>query len=327
MPPLSLIAIGLCTLVLASCGQVMTLEPTATPAPTPTLNVDVVAANAPTSTPAPYTPAPTPTFTTTPTPIVHEVGSGENLQTIARLYNVNAATLQDANGILDPRALQVGQQLIVPPPSNEESDISNATPTPTPLPLQIENVHLGETRLGNVWVLGEVFNDSATPLEQVRVGAALLDESDSALDETSALVGLDLVDVGERAPFALLFDEALGNVAGYQVVAVSAVPAFVGSYYLDLTVDNVEIIGERYASYSVAGTVRNIGPENAVAVQVVITAYDALDRVVAARQIVPDVNTVPTGGEVRFRDALTPVGGPIVRVEARAQGRRAGTAP
>lgn len=140
--------------------------------------------------------------------------------------------------------------------------------------------------------------------------------------KASGLVALDLIDVSERAPFAIVFGELPGRFDRYLTYSVSAVEAYVGSYYRDLEVRNLENQGERFASHTVTGTVYNFGPEEAVSVQVVITAYDALDRVIAMRQIVPNHNVVPRGGETTFTAILSPVGGPVARVEAVAQGRR-----
>src|SRR5215203_2079359 len=100
--------------VIGGCGQVITLTPTPTPEPTPTVSLAMAVATAlPSSTPAPYTPEPTPTPTLSPTPVVHTVASGQSLLTIAEQYQISVAALQDANGILDPRTLQIGQQLII----------------------------------------------------------------------------------------------------------------------------------------------------------------------------------------------------------------------
>ena len=310
--------------LLVGCGQVVTLSPTPTPAPTATLPVNVVVATLePTATPAPYTPEPTPTATVTPTPIVHTIQSGETLLSVASQYNVSVSALQDANGILDPRLLQLGQELIIP--RQEELDAALAgtlTPTPTPLPVAVENILFSETTIGGLSVLGEVWNNTGTPLEQVRVGAVLLDDAGQEVARAEGLVALDLVDVDERAPFAVLFGEQPGKFARYQVFALRAVPAYVGSYYRDLEVNDIAFNGEGYASYTVTGRVKNIGPEEAVQVQVVLTAYDPLGRVVATRKIEPDYNVVPRGGESTFTAVLAPAGGPVARVVAIAQGRR-----
>lgn len=309
-------------LILVGCGQVVTVQPTPTPAPTATIGVAVVdATNEPTATPAPYTPAPTPTFTVTPTPVFHTIVAGQSLLAIANQYNVSVAALQEANGILDPRTLQIGQQLIIP--REEEAQIAaDATPTPTPLPVAIENLHFTENTIGGVWVLGEVYNTTGIALEQVRVGVTLMDGTGAELAESQALVALDLVDVDERAPFAILFGSAPEDFEQYQAYPVSAVPAYVGSYYRDLTVEEIETESERYASYTVTGIVRNIGPEEAVDVQVVLTAYDPLDRVIAVQQVIPEHNVVPRGGTTSFTAVLAPVGGPVERIQAEAQGRR-----
>ena len=300
----------------------ITLLPTPTPAPTPTVEIVALATLPPTATPAPYTPEPTATATVTPTPIFYTIKPGDGLLGVAQEYGVTVAAIQDANGILDPRSLQIGQQLVIPLPADEEENLINATPTPTPLPVTIQNVHFSETTIGGLWVLGEVQNSSGQPLEQVRIGVALLDKSDVEIARASGLVALDLLGVNEIGPFALLFGSAPGDFDRYLTFPLSAVPAHIGGYYRDLVVEDVESEGERYAAYTVTGTVRNIGPEDAVSVQVILTAYDPLDRVVAMRKVPPEHNVVSPGGSTIFSIVLAPVGGPVARIAAVAQGRR-----
>lgn len=318
---------GLSVATAAGCGQVVTLSPTPTPEPTATIALAVVSTpDEPTATPAPYTPAPTATPTVTPTPVFHTIQSGESLLSIASNYNVSVSALQEANGILDPRSLQVGQQLIVP--REEEAQVAaNATATPTPLPIAVENLHFSETAIGGLWVMGEIHNTTDVPLEQVRVGVTLSNDDGTVVSQGEALTALDLVDVGERSPFAILFGEAPGEFDQYNAYPLSAVPAYVGSYYRDLAVEEIQTVSERYASYTVSGAVRNIGPEEAVSVQVVLTAYDPLDRVIAVRQVEPEHNVVPRGGTTTFTAMLAPVGGPVERISAEAQGRRHSSQP
>ncbi len=321
-PPRGLLVLLWAALALTGCGQVITLTPTPTPTPTPTVAVALVATLPPTATPAPYTPEPTPTPTVTPTPILYTIQPGDNLLAIAGRYGVTVAALQSANGILDPRTLQVGQQLIIPPPEPEDRVDAAATPTPTPMPVTVQGLHFSETTIGGLWVLGEVRNDTDRPLEQVRVAVVLLDETDQEIGRAEGPVFLDLVEAGDTAPFALLFGQAPEAFERYLAFPLRALPAYVGGYYRDLVVEDLESRGERYASYTVQGTVRNVGPEEAIDVQVVLTAYDPLGRVVATRKVTPDHNVVPVGGETRFTAVLVPTGGPVERITARAQGRR-----
>ena len=314
--------------VIAGCGQIITLTPTPTPEPTPTVSLALAAATAlPSATPAPYTPAPTSTPTLSPTPVIYTVQSGQSLLTIANQYGVSVSALQDANGILDPRTLQIGQQLIIPRPEEIEEAEAEATPTPTPLPATVQNLFFGETTTGGLWVLGEAQNESDTPLEQVRVSVALLDEQGAETASADEMVALDLVEDRGHAPFAIYFPTAPSTVGQYRATVISAVPAYIGSYYRDLEVRNLQSDGERYASYTVTGVVSNFGPEEAVGVQVVLTAYDPLNRVIATRKVDPEHNVVPRGGETNFTAVLAPLGGPVDRIEAVAQGQRLQPSP
>jgi LysM repeat protein len=309
--------------VVAGCGQVITLTPTPTPEPTPTVAlVLAVATTLPSPTPAPYTPEPTPTATVSPTPVVHTVQAGQSLLTVADQYGISVAALQDANGILDPRTLQIGQQLIIPRPEEVEESAAEVTPTATPLPATVRNLFFSETSTGALWVLGDVQNDTDMALEQVRVGVSLLDAQGNETGKADDLAALDLVEPRGHAPFAVYFPTPPGQFDQYRASVLAALPAYVGSYYRYLEVRNLQSDGERYASYSVTGTVFNFGPEEAVGVQVVLTAYDPLNRVIATRKVDPEHNVVPRGGETTFTAILAPLGGPVERVEAVAQGQR-----
>ena len=322
----SLLALAGLTL-LAACGQVITLTPTPSPTATATVLLALESATEqPSATPAPYTPEPTATATVTPTPILHEIQAGESLLALADEYNVSVAALQETNGILDPRTLQVGQQIIIPR-AEELAENENATPTPTPVALALQNVHFAETALGGLWVMGEALNETSGPLEQVRVGVTLVDANNIELAAAAALSPLDLVMTGERAPFAILFEEAPPQFDRYQTYLVSAAPAFVGSYYRDLEIRDLRKTPLGAASTVVRGRIFNTGPEEAVNVQIVVVAYDPLDRVIDVRKVAPEYNVVPIGGETDFSVVLAPIGGPVARVDALAQGRRISAAP
>lgn len=325
-PRLSGLALGcsLAVLVLAGCGQVITLPPTATAQTPPTATIAPFAGPTPlrTATPAPYTPWPTPTLTATPTPIVYTVQSGDTLGSIANRFGVSLYALQERNNVVDPRALQAGQELVIPRSVESGDAAVESRPTPTPMPFEMQHVHFSHTPIGGLWVLGEVLNTSAETLEQVRVGVRLLDGQEAVLVEGDGLALLNLVPPGHVAPFAVLFPEAPRTFESYQIYPLSAVPAYEGGYYQDLLVEDLTQEGERYASYTIRGTVRNTGTVEAIAVQVVLTAYDPLDRVIASRKVAPDHNVVAVGGETTFTAILVPLGGPVERVHVVAQGRK-----
>ena len=323
---LAVSAIGAITALfaLSACGQVITLIPTTTPAPesAATFVPPSGPTAVPTPTPAPFTPPPTPTPTETPAPTIYTVVTGDNLGRIATLFGVTVAAIQERNNISDPRTLQPGQQLVIPPPVSADGVQAGVRPTPTPIAFSHQKVHFSFTPLGGLWVLGEVENTSAYMLEQVRVGVRLLDGQQQTLAEDDGLVLLNLVEPGGVAPFAILFEKAPKEFASYLIFPVSGVPAYEGGYYRDLAVDEMTSEGESYSAYTVRGIVRNIGQEEAIDVQVILTAYDPLDRVIATRKIVPDHNVVAAGGDTTFTAILVPFGGPVERIHAAAQGRR-----
>ncbi|NOX62315.1 MAG: LysM peptidoglycan-binding domain-containing protein [Chloroflexi bacterium] len=324
---LQVAALFITALWLAACGQLITKPtpspPTNTPTSTPLPTSTPTPATPATPTPEPYTPAPTPTPTISPTPIVHAVQSGETLIAIAQRYGVSVSAIQEANGIINPRALRVGQQLFIPTEPNAQILSGSPTPTPTPLPVKIGELYFGNQPGRGLWALGEVMNSGETPLEGVTIEIALLDPSGSALITDTALAALELLDPGDRSPFGVLFTQRPDAFDAYKTRIISAAPAPLALYYRDLEVTNIVRESRRYRVESVRGIVRNIGPEDAVGVYVVVTLYDALEQVVGFRRLAPEHNVIAPGGETHFEIDIIPLGGPVTRVEVAAGARRA----
>lgn len=311
-------------LTLAGCGQIITPIPTPTPAAITTRTFANLARFNPPRTPSPavYTPLATRPPTATPTPVIYTVQPGDNLGVIANRYGISVLELQQTNNIVNPRTLQIGQELQIPQIAVSEGGFVQNRPTPTPIPFAHQKIHFSFTPIGGLWVLGEVLNNSFDTLEQVRVGVRLLDSQNRTLAESDGLVLLNLVNPGEVAPFAILFAEAPEEFANFEIFPLSGVKAYEGGYYQDLAVENLTNEGEDYSSYTVRGNVRNIGSQEAVDLQVILTAYDSLGRVVGTRKIEPEHNVVAPGGETSFETILVPFGGPVERIHAAAQGRR-----
>jgi hypothetical protein len=87
---------------VAGLGTASVLTPTIpTPSPIPSPSVIAVASPSP-----------------TPRTEVYVVRPGDNPASIADQFNVSLDALMQANNITDPRSLQVGQRLTIPPPRN-----------------------------------------------------------------------------------------------------------------------------------------------------------------------------------------------------------------
>ncbi|MEZ4515445.1 MAG: LysM domain-containing protein [Chloroflexota bacterium] len=76
--------------------------------------------------------------TTTTLPTTHVVQPGETLLSISQIYGVSIAEIQQANGIVDPNALTVGQTLTIPAPG------TTTTPEPNPGVEQVYIVQAGD---------------------------------------------------------------------------------------------------------------------------------------------------------------------------------------
>ena len=111
-------------LLLAACRP----ESTGLPTLTPTLPL-------PTATPTADVPTPT------PTPTTYVIRPGDSLSVIADRFGVPVEALAEANGIVDPNVIEVGQVLVIPGPTPIPTATVLPTPTPTAdIPPQLEIV-------------------------------------------------------------------------------------------------------------------------------------------------------------------------------------------
>lgn len=310
--------------LLSGCGRLATpvteLRPQAEATPSPQRVVSTYTPR-PSSTPRPATPMATPTPTVTPTPILYTVQAGDTLLKIAIQFDRSTEVIQEANGIADPRFLQIGQELIIPPPDADPE--LPPTPTPTPPPLLVNAINFQETRQGTLWFLGEVSNPGAEALTEVVVEASLFDGSGILLAREAAFTQLDVIPPNEAAPFAILFDTPPGDFAQYQVVAVSGVPISDQTrYYFDLEANDLQGAPEGASTYRLSGQLHNVGPDDAEAIRLVAVAYDEDNRVLAQRQAELAVSVIKAGAITPFEIDLIITHGIVDHYNVLVQGLR-----
>lgn len=315
----------LASTLLAGCGQTAPPVPTSEPAPKPS---PVVVTRQPTVTPAPTatprraTPVPLPTATVSPTPVVYTIQSGDTLLKVAIQFDVSTEALQEANGIVDPRFLQIGQTLIIPPPDTDSD--TPPTPTPTPFPLNVTSIHFQKTKQGTLWGLGAVSNPGSVPLTDVVVEASLLDANGVLLAREAAFTQLDVAQPGKSAPFAILFENPPDSFAQYQVIPVSAVPMSDQTrYYFDLEPFDLFGAAKEQSMYRVRGQIRNTGSNDVESIRLVVVTYDDENRVLAQRQADLVVNLLKPAAATPFEIDLIIPHGSVDHFEVLAQGLRA----
>ena len=257
------------------------------------------------------TPAPTNTPAPTATPVVHIVQPGDTLLGIALQYNVKLEELYQVNGVLKPELLQIGQAIVIPAPGSvgkPANDNSGAViaPTQPPLPVKVEHASRYLTPVGSVWVLGEVFNSTDQPIENVQVRVALLNPVGQEVAHDAPFVALDAVPPGGRAPFSVLFSTPPDGVVDFQAYVVRADPAYnYGSRYAQLEVSDLQTrsVGTQF---SVSAKVSNSGASAAAGPFVVITLYDDQGRVTGFRQFALPVDPLAVGGSTTFDVLVSP---------------------
>ncbi len=314
------LALAAC-LTMTGCGRIlqpatptvvagMTVPPTTTPWPTATRRA--------TFTPVPATPSATPEPTVTPTPIIYTIQPGDTLIPISRKFGVTVEDIMEANGITDPRRLQIGQEIIIPLIPGESGP--TVVPTPTPVALQIEGLAFHRTPVDSLWCMGEVLNVSGQPAEEVQVRVSLHDAQGRLLASGTAFTEIDIVPDGGRAPFAIHFSEAPASFSQYQTQILGGVPStHLGPRYPDLAVieDRGEWLDE--SNYRVRGQVLNSGHAEAEKVAVIVTLYDSEAHVVGARTVHIPAEVFLAGAIAPFEVELTPLG-PVARYDVQVQG-------
>jgi LysM repeat protein len=303
------IFIGILSLIMSACsGRVLSGS---TPTPM-SLAVSLATPTVlPTLIPQVLTPAPTNTPAPTPTPTVHIIQPGDTLLGIALQYGVTLDELYQVNGVLKPELLQIGQAVVIPAPGSVGKPTNNNSgaviaPTQPPLPVQVEHAARYQTPVGSVWVLGEVFNSTDQPIENVQVRVALIDATGVEADSALPFVASDVILPGGRVPFSVLFESPPVSVIDFQAYVVRADPAYnFNTRYATLEVSDAQT-KQAGTQYRVSGKVTNTGATNVVGAQGVITLYDAQGHVTGFRQVALPDDQLGPGGAATFEVLVSP---------------------
>lgn len=309
----------LIVLLISGCGQVVT-GPTPTPEvlgvtlPPPTPTRPVVMA---------LTPTPLPTFTPAPTstPVIYVVKANDTLLSIALEYGTTVAAIQQANGIINPSALQIGQELIIPLGPGGVEAARQILPTPTPLAAQVQGLAFYETSVGSLRCLGEVANPNTRALENVQVRVVLKDAAGLVMAEGRPYTALDVIAPGGRSPFELLFTSPPAGYATFEATVVRAEPSNEpGGRYAELQITSQQG-GTDGLQFRVVGKARNASNKPAANVKIVVTAYDVANKVIGYRQQPLGDGNLAAGATGDFSVTFAPSGGTPAHFEVAAEGR------
>ncbi len=136
----------------------------------------------------------------TPTPIIHIVMEGETLVGIADHYGISLEALQAANPSVQPSALTVGAQIMVPTGGSISGE---ATPTPAALPILQARCWL-ETS-GGTWCFALLKNEYAETLENISAQFTLRDAGGEEISSKTAYGLLNILPPASAMPLAVYF--------------------------------------------------------------------------------------------------------------------------
>jgi LysM repeat protein len=274
----ALIPLLLAAIILAACASA---QPTETPAPTvtPTLRLYHTPTLTSTATPpAVLSPTPTATATITPTPVTYQVAKNDDMYGIAFFFGISPQALMTANPTVNPRAMSIGTELIIPiTPSAPENTPTQSPATPTPLPVKSLPVRCYAVADGGFWCLMLASNETGQALENL-TGKIRLTGADGTLVDRDAFAPLNLLPPGESLPLAARFLPPLPQdfTASGEVLSALPQPENDARYLPVTLLDPETVIQPGGRSKRVTGAVALAAAEGtAQRVWLALTAYAA----------------------------------------------------
>jgi len=311
-------------LALAAC----TPPPASSSAPTPNLlSLPPETITAPAAAAATPAPATTPVIiaspTATATPVTHVVTTGETMLGIAIDYGVSLAALQAANPTVEARFLTIGTVLVIPPPAGGFAVAATSLAPPPPAPVTFSQPICYPLTSNGLYCLLEARNPNDRPLENISARIILAGSDGLPFASQTAFGALDLVPPGGAVPLAALFQPAPAHpaaatgVEAESAILVAAPVSTTEAVVLDVTASPGGVIDGRW---SVSGRVHNPAAVALGSAWVVLSVYDANDRLAGFRKLALDngLGADETQDFVIDSDALA---GPVARGVILAEGQ------
>jgi peptide/nickel transport system substrate-binding protein len=157
-------------------------------------------------------------------------------------------------------------------------------------------------------VLGEIKNESDTPMKDVLIKASFYDKAGKLVDEFEREPALRVINAGESSPFEILYTDpkTVGSVANFTLSAAGNVTE-AKEKQLKILPANSRL--DLFGTYFVNAQARNDGQENATNAILVATLYDKDGKVIAVgkalAEAIPGSSDIPPGTEAPFSVPIT----------------------
>lgn len=302
-------------MLAAACTSVAPQAPAATPVlrPYATITPSATSDQVTGLIISPETPLPS------PTPSQYSIRSGDTLSQIAERHNLTLDALLAANPGVNPAALRVGQELVIPAALAGDSDLATATPAPLP----ISQIACRPTATAAVWCFALVHNDTPHTIENVTGQITVVDSAGTEIAAKSAVLPLDILPPGASMPLAVLFTEPLPADAKPLVRILTAIQLLPDDprYVPAVIQDSLAQVSWAGLSAQVSGHI--YVPEsspNAASVWLAAVAYDESGNLIGWRRsdLASGLNA---GSTSAFEFMVSSLAGRIDRVDVLVQAR------
>ncbi len=238
---------------------------------------------------------PSPIPAPTPTPTIHIVTLGETISSIALRYGLDMNSLLAANPAIDPYALIVGDEVIIPA-GDDQVQIGSLT---EPLSLELSLPECFHTLEGGLWCYAILSNPLEETAANLTVTFKVISASSEAVASHTVPAILNQLEPGKNIPASVYFPAPIP--ASFEVTAslASALPVSQsGKTFFLVNTDNplIEISGRLAKVSGVA--VPAADPGKTVDVCVTALAYDVNGKLVGIRRTENRVTLEPEKGVV-----------------------------
>lgn len=284
---------------VAGCSLTAESAPTLAPTFTPqiTLTIRYRELSTPTITPQIPLTATLQARVTAENTIPYTIRPGDTLLGIALDFGVDTEALQAANGHIDPRNLQVGQQIIIPQ--------GDAPPTvATSIPLQIIQPVCYETATDSIVCMGQIYNTQKYSVQRVDVRVQLLRADGLILAERDTVIDQSMIPPGGSAPYSARFKAEWQDYTTTASLRRADITPEI--HFVPLVIED-EIIQQTDGRYTVSATLYNPSSYVTAPPRLVLTLLDDSGQVVGYRAIGTNSGLDPDARQLIQIEAISQV--------------------
>lgn len=275
----------------------------------------------------PPLPTQTPPPLPTPTPYLYTVVANDTLIGIASYFGVSLDELMVANPNVNPNALSIGTQLIIPL-DFDEGDQDQSSAGAEVLAMQTSAVVCYSVRSGGLWCYWLIGNQYDRPVENISGIINLYNNRNELAASQAAVPLLNVLSPGASFPLIAYFPPPLPQWSQAQGQLTGAIYAnqyesrYLTTSIEQLTQTPVDAVGIQEQGMLVQGVLRYtlVNSESPAApgyAWVVAVAYDADGIVAGVRRW--EAADIPAGEVLGFNFEIYSLGKPIDRVELLAE--------